>query len=65
MSIKKTKKASSILYGIYTMNNVPPTKVWTDLPILTMTRSYRLKKKLWDSMHSMILLLLHNTCISA
>ena len=26
------------------MNNVPPTKVWTDFPILTMTRSYRLKK---------------------
>lgn len=26
------------------MNNVPPTEVWADFPILTMTRSYRLKK---------------------
>lgn len=37
------------------MNNVPPTEVWADFPILTMTRSDRLKN-LQDSMSSMSLL---------
>lgn len=35
---------SSIIYDIYTMNNIPPMKVWTDFYTLTMNRLTRLNK---------------------